>query len=138
VEISITREKAASVVEQQSDPVLEYREMGSRQSLAELLPDATLPTIHELRAAIATKKESSDIDTQTQSMLPSLSPDDAIANAFFAAELIRQNADASLHAQGSHLSREVLSLVDENKGAKLRAQATYQAQANLLTRNSGP
>jgi hypothetical protein len=138
VEISLSRGKAASAVEQQSDPVLEYQELRANQSLAELLPDATLPSIHELRSLIAEKNASDDVLAQTDSVEPADSPAIALESAFFAAELIRRHADVSLHAQGSHLSREVLSLIDENKGAKLRAKAIYQAQANLLTRNSGP
>ena len=135
VEIAIARDKE-STGESPSDPVLEYRELRSSQSLADLLPNATLPTIHELRSKLATKTEAVNLASQFDSSEPVISSDAALESALSAADLIRRNADVSLHAHGSHLSRESLSLVDENRGSRLRAKATYQAQANLLTRNS--
>jgi hypothetical protein len=136
VEIALSRDNPDSTGENPSDPTLEYSGLRSNQSLADLLPHATLPTIHELRSKLATKTEGEDLSAQVDSSEPVISMDAALESALSTAELIRRNADASLHAHGSHLSREALSLIDENKGSRLRAKATYQAQANLLTRNS--
>ena len=137
VEISLSREKASAALNQQSDPVTEYRDLKTKQSLADLMPEATLPSVHELRAAIASHELQNETAVEPIRQ-PTLSTDEALETALRAAELIRRQAEASLHAQGSHLSPEMLSLTDANKGSSKRAKALYQAQANLLTRNSGP
>ena len=137
VEISLTREKAAAASNQSSDPVVEYRELKAKQSLADLMPEATLPSVHEMRAALASRDLQAEV-TRDISVKPKLSTDEAFETALRAADLIRREAEASLHAQGSHLSPEMLSLADDNKGSNKRAKAVYQAQANLLTRNSSP
>jgi hypothetical protein len=135
VEISLSRDKATAAIHQQADPSIEYRELKTNQAFTELLPEATLPSVHELRAALAANEMNGD-EIETNHIGLDLSADEALRKALAAADFIRREAEVSLHAQGSHLSREILSLTDENKGAKKRASATYKAQANLLTRNS--
>jgi hypothetical protein len=137
VEISLSREKAAEVSNQTSDSVLDYREFKSKQSLSDLMPEANLPSVHEMRAALASREMEAETAIELTSK-PNLSTDEALETALRTADLIRREAEASLHAQGSHLSAEMLSLTDNNKGSNKRAKAVYQAQANLLTRNSTP